>query len=80
MDMASGTWRTAASSLIACVSALTASAGWGAAARAAAEDSLVQPLVEVARNREPVIVHAAQLAEARQKLAAFAQRTGRRRN
>ena len=78
--MAPGTWRTAASTLITCVSALTSSAVWGAAATAAAEDSLVQPLVEVASNREPVIVHAAQLAEARQKLAAFAQRTGRRPN
>ncbi len=78
--MAPGAWRTAASSLIACVSALAASAGWGAAASAAAEDSLVQPLVEVAKNREPVIVHAAQLTEARAKLAAFAKRTGRRPN
>ncbi|MDQ1240765.1 MAG: hypothetical protein QG550_15, partial [Pseudomonadota bacterium] len=68
--MAPGAWRTAASSVIACVSALAPSAGWSVAATAAAEDSLVQPLVEVARNREPVIVHAAQLAEARQKLAA----------
>ena len=78
--MVPGAWRTAASSLIACVSALTASAGWGAAATAAAEDSLVQPLVEVAKHREPVIVHAAQLTEAKQKLAAFAKRTGRRPN
>ena len=78
--MVPGAWRTAASSLIACVSALTASAVWGATTTAAAEDPLVQPLVEVARNREPVIVHAAQLAEARQKLAAYAQRTGRRPN
>jgi arylsulfatase len=78
--MAPGAWRTAASSVIACVSALAPSAGWSVAATAAAEDSLVQPLVEVARNREPVIVHAAQLAEARQKLAAFAKRTGRRPN
>jgi hypothetical protein len=55
-------------------------AGLGTVAAAASEDSLVQPLVEVAKNREPVIVHAAQLAEARQKLAAFVQRTGRRPN
>jgi hypothetical protein len=40
----------------------------------------VQPLVEVAKNREPVIVHAAQLTEAKQKLAVFAKRTGRRPN
>lgn len=48
-----------------------------ALAAQAAEDPLVQPVVEVAKNREPVIVHAAQLSQAQDRLAAFAKRTGR---
>ncbi len=46
----------------------------------AAEDALIQPVVEVAKNREPVIVHAAQLSAAQEKLAAFEKKTGRRPN
>jgi arylsulfatase len=46
----------------------------------AADDPLVQPLVEVAKNREPVLVHATQLADAQRKLDAFVKRTGRRPN
>lgn len=49
-------------------------------AASAAEDPLVQPVVAVAPNREPVIVHAAQLSQARQKLDAFVKKTGRRPN
>ena len=46
----------------------------------AAEDPLVQPVVEIAKNREPVIVHAAHVSQANEKLAAFTRRTGRRPN
>ena len=46
----------------------------------AAADPLVQPVVEVARHREPVLVHPAHMAEAQRKLDAFARRTGRRPN
>jgi arylsulfatase len=48
-----------------------------ALAASAAEDPIVQPVVEIAKNREPVIVHAAQLSQAKEKLAAFTRRTGR---
>ena len=59
-------------SLLLCVSAFQPAA--------AREDPLIQPVVEVARNREPVIVHAAQLTQAQDKLAAYVMRTGKRPN
>jgi arylsulfatase len=60
--------------------ALASLAALAASHAVAGEDPLVQPVVEVARNREPVIVHAAQLSAAREKLDAFVRRTGKRPN
>lgn len=62
------------------VAAMAALTGIAGLATAALGDPLVQPLVEVAKNREPVLVHASQLADAERKLAAFEKRTGRRPN
>jgi arylsulfatase len=59
---------------------LAAIAGVACGASQAADDPVVQPVVEVAKNREPVLVHATQLADARRKLDDFVKRTGRRPN
>ncbi|MCM2312652.1 MAG: sulfatase-like hydrolase/transferase, partial [Steroidobacteraceae bacterium] len=55
-------------------------AGMAVPTARAADDPLVQPVVEVAKHREPVLVHASQLADAGRKLDAFVKRTGRRPN
>ena len=62
------------------VASLAALASIACSAARASDDPLVQPLVEVAKNREPVLVHATQLADAQRKLDAFVKRTGRRPN
>ena len=59
---------------------VTVLAGLAGSTASAADDPLVQPLVEVAKNREPVLVHASQLADAQRKLEAFVKRTGRKPN
>jgi arylsulfatase len=46
----------------------------------AGEDQLVQPVTEIAKNREPVIVHVSQMKDAATKLAEFQKRTGKRPN
>ncbi|HEX7375191.1 MAG TPA: arylsulfatase [Steroidobacteraceae bacterium] len=60
--------------------ALAGIAALAASSAFAGEDQLVQPVVEVAKNREPVIVHAAQWSAAREKLDAFVRKTGKRPN
>jgi arylsulfatase len=59
---------------------VTVLAGLAGSTASAADDPLVQPLVEVAKNREPVLVHVSQLADAQRKLEAFVKRTGRKPN